>query len=112
MRYKNYSAEIECDDEAGVFHGRVVNIRDTITFEGSTVEELRKEFRKSVDVYLELCAKHGRTPNRPYSGKLVVRIDTNLHCDAAAAAKAAGESLNAFIARSLQRTLRGRGMAR
>jgi len=65
MIYKNYAASFELDDEDGVLHGRVANIRDVVTFESETLKGLEREFRTSVDVYLDWCAERGKEPNRP-----------------------------------------------
>ncbi|NES95347.1 MAG: type II toxin-antitoxin system HicB family antitoxin [Desertifilum sp. SIO1I2] len=55
MKYKGYTAQIEIDEEADILFGKVVDIRDTITFQGDTVEELRQAFYDSVDDYLDWC---------------------------------------------------------
>jgi len=65
MRYKGYTAIFEADEEDGVLHGRVADIRDVVTFESETLEGLEREFRTSVDVYLDWCAERGKEPNRP-----------------------------------------------
>ena len=57
MEYKGYIGNVEFDDDASIFHGEVINLRDVVTFQGSTVTELRKAFRDSVDDYLEFCAE-------------------------------------------------------
>ena len=64
MNYKGYEARVELDDEAGVFHGEVINTRDVITFQGSSVEELKQAFEDSVDDYLEFCASRGEDPEK------------------------------------------------
>ena len=69
MEYKGLSGKVEFDDEANVFHGEVINLRDVITFEGKTVEELREVFHESIDDYLEFCAARGEDPEKPYPGK-------------------------------------------
>lgn len=97
MEYKGYVGKVEFDDESGVFHGEVINLRDVVTFEGKTVAELRKAFRGSVDDYLEFCAARNEPPEKPYSGRFVVRVDASLHKRAAARAKSAGKSLNAWV---------------
>lgn len=68
MKYKNYVATVEFDDEANVFHGEVANTRDVITFEGETVKALRQAFQDSVDDYLEFCQERGEKPEKPFSG--------------------------------------------
>ena len=75
MDYKGYVGMVEFDDEADIFHGQVVNLRDVITFQGRSVDELRHAFEESVDDYLAWCAKRGKTPDKPFSGKFVVRLD-------------------------------------
>jgi len=55
LKYKGYTGYVKFDDEAGVFHGEVLDLRDVITFQGKTVEEIKKAFRDSVDDYLEFC---------------------------------------------------------
>ncbi|MBD2465066.1 hypothetical protein H6G89_29085 [Oscillatoria sp. FACHB-1407] len=67
LTYKNYIAAIELDTEAGFFHGRVLGIKDLITFEGETPKEVEREFRKSIDAYLSFCGSNKRQPNSPDS---------------------------------------------
>ena len=69
MEYKGYIGVVEFDDEAGIFHGEVVNTRDVITFQGMSVAEIKKAFRESVDDYLEFCKKRGEESDKPFSGK-------------------------------------------
>lgn len=97
MEYKGYLAKVEFDDKDNVFHGEIINLRDVITFEGETVEGLRKAFYNSVEDYLEFCAERGEDPEKPYSGKFVVRIDPGLHKIIAIQARKTGKSLNAWM---------------
>ena len=102
MSYKGYRATVAYDDEAGIFHGEVIGTRDVITFEGTSVEQLRKEFRFSIDDYLTVCAERGRQPDKPFSGKIPLRVAPKVHRAATAAAKAAGKSLNAWLAETVE----------
>lgn len=102
MEYKGYIGQVELDDEASIFHGRVINTRDVITFQGKTVSELRKEFRQSVDVYLAFCDERGEEPDKPFSGQFVARVTPELHRRASLAAGLAGKSLNAWVSEQLQ----------
>jgi len=79
MQYKNYMAKVEYNDEAGVFHGEVIDLRDVITFEGESVGELRQAFEDSVEDYLEFCAQRDQEPEKPFSGRLLLRISPELH---------------------------------
>jgi predicted HicB family RNase H-like nuclease len=65
IEYKGYLSRVEFDDEANIFHGEVINIRDVITFQGKTVDELRKAFEDSVEDYLAFCAERGEEPDKP-----------------------------------------------
>lgn len=96
MEYKGYSARVVFDDDAGVLFGEVEGLRDVVTFEATNVEDLEVAFRESVDDYLAMCAERGELPEKPYSGKFLVRVDPRLHRDIAMAAARAGRSLNAF----------------
>ncbi len=80
MRYKGYIGQVEYDSDAKIFHGEVVGLKDTITFRGTTVKELEKEFRKSIDVYLEWCKELNEKPEKTFSGKLHLRMDPESSC--------------------------------
>ena len=102
MEYKGYRGAVTFDDEADVFHGEVVDTRDVIVFEGTSVAQLKKEFKFSIDDYLRVCEERGRTPDKPYSGKILLRIPPEVHRAAATAAKTQGKSLNAWIAEMVE----------
>ena len=97
MEYKGYIAHVEFDDEADIFHGEVINIRDVVTFQGKSVSELRFEFEKSVDVYLDFCTRHGKKPDDPFSGKFLLQLPPDLHLKAFIAAKRSGKTLNEWV---------------
>ncbi len=94
MEYKGYNARVEFEAEDDLFVGRLAGITDIISFHGSTVEELKNAFHESVDDYLVFCAEIGKAPERPYSGKVMFRIDPEVHAKAALAAELSGKSLN------------------
>ena len=97
MEYKGYFSKVEFDDEANIFHGEVINLRDVITFEGETVNELRKAFNDSVEDYLEFCDERGEDPEKPYSGKFLVRVEPELHKTLVILARKKGKSLNSWV---------------
>lgn len=101
MTYKGYAARIEYSDEDGCFVGHISGIRDIIGFHGESVAELRTAFEEAVDDYLATCEKTGRSPQKPYSGKLMLRIPPELHARAAMMAEAHGKSLNQWAAEVL-----------
>lgn len=102
MQHKGYFGKVEFDDDAGLFHGEVVGLRDVVTFQGKSVAELRKAFRESVDDYLEFCAERGESPDKPYSGRFLLRVNPDLHRKLASLAESSGQSLNAWVAELLE----------
>ena len=106
MEYKGYIGKVEIDEDAGILYGEVINVRDVITFEGRTVDEVQQAFRESVDDYLEFCAQRGESPEKPFSGKFVVRLPAELHRKAYIQAKLKDKSLNSWITEVLQSVLR------
>jgi predicted HicB family RNase H-like nuclease len=97
MKYKGYTAEIEVDETAGILFGKILDIKDVITFKGSTVAELKEEFHNSVDDYLAWCAELGEEPDKPFSGKLPFRTTSENHRQIYLAAKKANKSINAWM---------------
>ena len=97
MEYKGYAGKVEYDDEVGVFYGEVINLRDVITFQGDTVEKLRQAFYDSVDDYLEFCAERNEEPEKPFSGKFILRVPPELHRKIYTQAKIANKSLNNWV---------------
>lgn len=106
MRYKGYLGVFAYEDDDDAFHGEILGIRDVIHFTGRATTELRRAFEEAVDDYLETCAELGRDPDRPYSGRFMVRVAPETHRLAETAARAAGKSLNAFVAEALERAAR------
>ena len=102
MEYKGYVAKVEFDDEAEVFHGEVMNVRDVITFEGTSVAELQQAFQESVEDYLAFCAERGEEPEKPFSGKFSLRIDPELHRRITFKARLANKSLNKWVSETLE----------
>jgi len=105
MEYKGYIGKVELDDEVGILYGEVINVRDVITFEGASVEEVRQAFHESVDDYLEFCAARGESPEKPFSGRFVLRLPEELHRKATIQAKLKDKSLNSWVTEILQSVL-------
>ncbi len=93
-KYKGYIGTVEFDPEDRIFIGRVVGIRDGINFHGTSVDELEAAFHESVDDYLAACEELGQSPNKPYSGNLMLRIPVEVHAAVATTAEAHGKSIN------------------
>lgn len=106
MEYKGFQGVVQFDDEANIFHGDVVNTRDVITFQGESVAELKKAFEESIDDYLEFCKAHGEEPEKPFSGKFLIRMKPELHRRVAAAAQRKGKSINQFAGQGFGKSIK------
>jgi len=102
MSYKGYTARVEYDERDNIFVGRIPGIRSIISFHGETVTELRVEFEHAVKDYLAECKQEGIHPEKPASGKLLLRVPPEVHGRALVAAQAAGKSLNQWATEVLQ----------
>ncbi|WP_168120825.1 type II toxin-antitoxin system HicB family antitoxin [Paenibacillus sp. HB172176] len=103
LEYKGYVGKIEIDFDAQILHGEVMYLRDVITFQGVTTEEVQQAFRDSVDDYLEFCESEGEEPEKPFSGKFIVRLTAEQHRLVSIAALSAGSSINAWVTEHLSR---------
>ena len=105
MDHRGYIGVIEFDNEAGIFHGEVIDLLDVITFQGTCVDDLRQAFQDSIDDYLEYCAELGREPEKPFSGKFVLRVDPEMHRKITIRAKGDNLSINQWIGKQLEKAL-------
>jgi predicted HicB family RNase H-like nuclease len=101
MEYKGYLGMVEYDAEAKIFHGDIINTRDVITFQGTTVNEIERAFKDSIDDYIAWCREDGVEPEKPYSGKFNVRLSPDLHRQIAILAKKRKISLNSFVEKAI-----------
>ena len=97
LAHKGYRGKVEYIEGARIFHGEVLGTRDVITFQGSNPEEIESAFRDSIDDYLAFCEERGEEPDKPYSGKFVVRMPAMLHRRVADIAKLEDESINTVV---------------
>ena len=104
MEYKGYLAAVEFDDSSDILHGRVINsgAYPIATFEATDTSQLRREFHRSIDEYLAWCEEDGVEPKRPFAGKLNLRLGSELHAAAAAAATARDMSINSWIVEAVR----------
>lgn len=102
LSYKGCTATAEFDADDLLLAGRIAGINDVVGFHGDNAEEIVAAFHEAVDDYLETCAAIGKTPEKAYSGKLMIRTDPAVHAQAALAATIEGISLNQFAERALK----------
>lgn len=98
LTYKGYTARIDFDDRDNILVGRLLGLRDVIGFHADNVAELRAAFEEAVNDYLDTCAQIGKDPERPPSGKLLLRVPPEVHAAALIRAQAQGISLNQWAA--------------
>ncbi|WP_343704542.1 type II toxin-antitoxin system HicB family antitoxin [Chitinophaga sp.] len=101
LQYKEYRASVHYSAEDDVFFGKVLGIDDLVSFEGSSVKELKKSFREAVEDYIETCRQLGKEPGKTYKGSFNVRIPTDLHKEAAMFAAINNVSLNDFVKKAI-----------
>jgi predicted HicB family RNase H-like nuclease len=102
MTFKGYTARVEIDARDNLLVGHLLGLRDIIGFHADDVAGLRIAFEEAVNDYIDACAKMGKTPEKPASGKLMLRVPPEVHSAALIAAQASGVSLNQWAAKALQ----------
>ena len=105
MKVDGYHARIEYDEETDQFRGEILGLSGGADFYGSSPDELRREFKKSLDVFLQVCKEQGIEPRRHFSGKFNLRIPPELHEKLALSAEAQGKSLNTLAQEALQKSV-------
>ncbi len=103
MEYKGYVGAISYDPAADIFRGEIANLGEVVTFEGRSVNDLKHALAEAVEQYLAFCRERGEKPDRPFSGRMLVRMDPQTHRAIAAAAARQGKSLNAWTVEVLER---------
>jgi predicted HicB family RNase H-like nuclease len=100
--YKGYIGHVEFDDVTEIFNGEIINIRDVITFQGSSVAEIKKAFKESIDDYLDFCKKRREEPEKPFSGRFNLRLDPELHRQIHITARQHKMSLNQWVTEAIK----------
>ena len=106
LTYKGYLASVAYDAEDEILVGRIAGVNDVVGFHAESAPELKQAFRDAVDDYIATCAAVAKPPEKPYSGKLMVRIDPAVHASAALAAQVAGKSLAQWAEETLGQAAR------
>lgn len=106
LKYKGYTGSVEFSEEDDCLFGKVQGLKKVhIGYEGNTISELRKDFMEGIDDYLEMCKESGIEPAKPYSGKFVIRMTSDLHSRLADVAAATGTTINNFVNRAIEKEL-------
>ena len=99
---RGYMARVEFDAADELFVGRIAGINDVVGFHADSVEALKAAFHEAVDDYLATCEKVGKSPEKPYSGKVMFRVSPEVHARAALRAQLEGVSLNQWAEKVLR----------
>ena len=105
MEVDGYKAKIEYDPELDQFRGEILGLNGSADFYGKNPASLRKEFKNSLKVYLEVCEEKGIAPTKEFSGKFNLRIPPRLHSEIAARASAENKSINQWVSEILDQTV-------
>lgn len=105
LQLGEYSAVVQYSGEDEVFYGKIIGINDLVSFEGTSITELKAAFEEAVEDYLETCRELQKEPNKMYKGSFNVRIDPDLHRKAAFCSAQNNMSLNEFIGYAVKFTL-------
>ncbi|HJP39113.1 MAG TPA: type II toxin-antitoxin system HicB family antitoxin [Gammaproteobacteria bacterium] len=105
MEVDGYKAKIEYDPELDQFRGEILGLNGSADFYGKSPASLRKEFRNSLRVFLEVCKEKELSPTRQYSGKFNLRIPPRLHSEIAARATAENKSINQWVSEALNNSV-------
>ena len=106
LKYKDFMGSVHFSTDDEVFHGKLIGINDLVTFEGSSVVELKNSFEEAVEDYIELCRNVNKSPNKSYKGTFNVRIKPALHKQAARRSMELGVSLNQFVELAIDEKLK------
>jgi predicted HicB family RNase H-like nuclease len=106
LNHHGYTGSVEFSEQDGLLHGKLIGIRDAITYEGKDVKSLTRNFRQAIDEYLAFCEAEGKKPDKPFKGSLNIRISPELHRALATRAEQKQKSLNAVISDALESACR------
>lgn len=106
MTYKGYYAKVQYSEEDDCFWGKIEGINDSITFEGTSVKELREDFEGAIDDYIEHCKRYNKEPQKQYSGSFNIRIKPELHREASILSKLRDISLNQLVEKALAKEVK------
>jgi predicted HicB family RNase H-like nuclease len=103
IEYKGYSGTVEYSDTDTILHGKVLGIRSLLSYEGNSVDELRRDFEDVINDYLETCTEEGTAPEKPYKGSFNVRVSPEVHRALAVYALAHEQTLNSTVEEAIKR---------
>jgi predicted HicB family RNase H-like nuclease len=102
LQHSGYYGSVLYSAEDQMLHGRLLGIRDMVSYGGKNVKELQKNFRDAVDEYLAFCKEEGKQPDVPYKGSFNVRVTPELHCRVAILAERRKKKLNTLVNEALE----------
>lgn len=105
LSYKGFIGSVCYSDEDGVLYGKIEGINDLVTYESTEVSDLVKQFRISVDEYIESCKHFNKPLLKSFKGSFNVRVKPDVHQKAAMLATMQGISLNQLVQKAIEREI-------
>lgn len=97
LEYKGYCGTVEMSSEDEILFGKVIGVNSLISYEGSTVSQLKADFEGAVDDYLQMCEESGVQPEKYYKGSFNVRVNPELHKKVVLYSTSVGKTMNAVV---------------
>jgi len=107
--YKDFLGSVHFSADEDTFFGTIEGIDDVVSFEGTTVADLKKAFEEAVEDYLELCTRLGKSPEKSFKGSFNIRVSPELHKRAFRRAVTKGMTLNQFVQQAIEHEVSLRG---
>jgi len=101
LTHKNYRGSVNFSSDDDLLVGEILGINDVVGYHGTSIAEIKANFRQAVDEYLDFCTEVGKTPDKEYKGEFVVRIENELHRRLAILAASENTSLNKIVERAI-----------
>jgi predicted HicB family RNase H-like nuclease len=105
LSYKGFIGSVCYSDEDGVLYGKIEGINDLVTYESTEVSDLVKQFRISVDEYIESCKHFNKPLLKSFKGSFNVRVKPDVHQKAAMLATMQGISLNQLVQKAIEKEI-------
>lgn len=105
LKYENFIGSVHFSAEDEVFYGKIEGINDLVTFEGSSVDELKSAFEEAIQDYKEICKEQGKEIFKSFKGSFNVRLNPELHSKAFEKALLEGKSLNQLVKEAIEEKL-------
>ena len=102
LLHEGFLGSVHFSPQDSCFFGKIEGIDDLVTFEGRSVDEIKKAFQEAVVDYKTLCVSLGKPMQKSYKGSFNVRISPELHKKAVQKSLMQGISLNQLVQTAIE----------